>query len=163
MRPASSPPADPSGRIPLQPGAETADLRADRAQSRGDEPMATWTDDELSRIGDAGELEIAPLRDDGTLRPPTTIWVVRDGDGLYVRAFRGRTGAWFRATQVRHEGRITSAGVTKNVTFAEEPDPAVNDRLDAAYRTKYRSYDQRYVDPMVTRTARETTLRLVPR
>jgi hypothetical protein len=34
-----------------------------------------------------------------------TIWVVRDDDDLYVRSADGPTSAWFRGTQVRHEGR----------------------------------------------------------
>lgn len=29
-----------------------------------------------------------------------TTWT---SDNLYVRSWRGRTGAWFRGTQVRHE------------------------------------------------------------
>jgi hypothetical protein len=39
--------------------------------------MGAWTDDELRRIGATGELEIAPVRGDGTLRGRTPIWVVR--------------------------------------------------------------------------------------
>jgi hypothetical protein len=41
--------------------------------------MRTWTDEELTRIGDAEELQISSLRRDGTLRPYVTIWVVRAG------------------------------------------------------------------------------------
>lgn len=52
--------------------------------------------------------------------------------------------------------------MTKDVTFAEETDPAVNDRLDAAYRSKYGRYSG-YVEPMVAATARATTLKLLPR
>jgi hypothetical protein len=52
--------------------------------------MSTWTRDELDRIGSAEELEIAAVRDDGTLRKPVTIWVTRHGDDLYVRS-RERT------------------------------------------------------------------------
>ncbi len=44
--------------------------------------MITWTSEELNKIGRAEELEIASLRNDGTLRNPTTIWVVRLGDDL---------------------------------------------------------------------------------
>jgi hypothetical protein len=51
--------------------------------------MAAWTSDELARIGTADELQIAPLRDDGTPRTPVPIWVVRDGDDLYIRSYRG--------------------------------------------------------------------------
>jgi hypothetical protein len=35
--------------------------------------MTKWTSEELNTIGTAEELEIAPLRDDGTLRNPVTI------------------------------------------------------------------------------------------
>lgn len=124
--------------------------------------MTTWTSDELDTIGAAEELEIAPRRRDGTLRTPVTIWVVRVGDSLYVRSYRGRNGAWFRAAQVRHEGRIRAGGVEKDVTFVEETDPGINDQIDAAYRTKYRRHAARYVDPMVASEARATTIKLTP-
>jgi hypothetical protein len=125
--------------------------------------MMTWTSDELNKIGRAEELQIASLRRDGTLRKPVTIWVVRVGDDLYVRSWRGRTGAWFRGAQVRHEGRIWAGGVEKDVTFVEEADPDINGQIDAAYRTKYRRHDAQYVDPMVAPEARAATLKLVPR
>ena len=124
--------------------------------------MTTWTPDELDRIGKAEELEIASVRRDGTLRKPVTIWVVRHGDDLYVRSGYGRTAAWFRGTQTRHEGRIRAGGVDKDVTFTDA-DPALNDQIDAAYRTKYRQHDAQYLDPMVAAEARSTTIRLLPR
>lgn len=124
--------------------------------------MTTWTPDELDKIGRAEELEIAPLRRDGTLRKPVTIWVVRHGDDLYVRSGYGRAAAWFRGTQTRHEGHIKAGGIDKDVTFAGA-DPALNDQIDAAYRTKYRRHDAQYVDPMVAAEARSTTIRLLPR
>jgi hypothetical protein len=124
--------------------------------------MTTWTSDELTKIGTAEELELASRRRDGTLRNPVTIWVVRLGDDLYVRSYKGRGGAWFRAAQVRHEGHIWAGGVEKDVTFVAEADPDINDQIDAAYRTKYRRYPQ-YVAPMLAAEARSTTLKLVPR
>ena len=81
--------------------------------------MTTWTSDELSTIGGAEEVQLASLRRDGTRTNPVTIWVVRHGDDLYVRSVKGRTGAWFRGTQERHEGRIWAGGVQKDVTFVE--------------------------------------------
>lgn len=124
--------------------------------------MSRWTSDELRRVGEAQELQIAPRRRDGTLRSPVTIWVVRAGDDLYVRSYRGSDGSWFRAAQKSHEGRIRAGGVQKDVTFVEETNPGRNDQIDAAYRSKYGSYPQ-YVAPMVTAEVRTTTLKLVPR
>lgn len=124
--------------------------------------MTSWTNDELDRIGNAEELEIASLRQDGTLRTPRTIWVVRVGDDLYVRSVNGRSSDWFRGVQTRHEGRIWAGGVEKDVRFVSETDPDINDQVDAAYRTKYGRYPQ-YVAPMLTAEVRATTIKLVPR
>lgn len=124
--------------------------------------MTAWTSDELDKIGAAEELELASLRRDGTLRKPVTVWVVRRGDDLYVRAYKGRTAAWFRGTQDRREGRIRADGVEKDVTFADA-DRDIDDQLDAAYRTKYRRYGARFVNLMVSPEARSATLKLVPR
>jgi hypothetical protein len=125
--------------------------------------MTTWTSDELDKIGRADELEIVPLRRDGRPRNPVTIWVVRLDDDLYVRSYKGAGGAWFRAAQARHEGRIRAGGIEKDVNLVEETDSHINDQIDAAYRTKYRRHGALYVDAMVAPEARATTLKLVPR
>ncbi len=124
--------------------------------------MAIWTSDELTKIGTAEELHIASLRGDGTLRKPVIVWVVRHGDDLYIRSVNGRTAAWFRGAQERHEGHIRAGGIQKDVTFVDVGDE-VNDQIDTAYRAKYRRYDARFLDPMVAPMARAATLRLVPR
>jgi hypothetical protein len=123
--------------------------------------MAAWTNDELTRIGAAEELEIAPLRRDGTPRTPVPIWVVRYGDDLYIRSVNGRTATWFRGAQARHEGRIWAGGVEKDVLFVETDD--MNDQIDAAYRAKYRRYAASIIGSVVTPQARAATLKLVPR
>ena len=123
--------------------------------------MTAWTSDVLGKIAAAEELEIASVRRDGTLRNPVTIWVVRHGDDLYVRSVNGRTAAWFRGTQVRHEGRIWAGGVEKDVLLVETDD--MNDEIDAAYRTKYHRYAASIIDAIVSPQARAATLKLVPR
>ena len=123
--------------------------------------MAGWTSDEIDRIGAAEELELAPRRRDGTLRKQVTTWVVRHGDDLYVRSWRGRDGAWFRGFQESHEGHVSAGGVEKDVSFVGADDD-LNDDIDAAYRTKYRRYADAYVAPMLSPDARATTLKLVP-
>jgi hypothetical protein len=123
--------------------------------------MATWTSGELSKIGAAEELEIASVRRDGTLRKPVTIWVVRRGDGIYVRSVNGRGSSWFRGAQVRHEGHIRAGGVDKDVVLVETGD--MNDEIDAAYRAKYHRYAESIVGSIVSPQARAATLKLVPR
>jgi hypothetical protein len=124
--------------------------------------MSNWTSDELERIAGAEELQLASARSDGTLRKPVTMWVVRQGDDLYVRSVYGRTSNWYRGTQVRHEGHISAGGVDKDVQFVEAGDD-VNDEIDAAYRLKYHDQPTAYVDPTVTPQARAATIKLVPR
>ena len=124
--------------------------------------MSAWTSGELERIASADELEIASVRRDGTLRKPVTVWIVRLGDDLYVRSVKGPTGAWFRRTQARHEGRIQAGGVDRDVTFVEA-DTALGDEVDRAYRTKYRRYAANIVNSVLTPGARSATLRVVPR
>jgi hypothetical protein len=122
---------------------------------------AGWTEDELARIGAADELEVAPARADGSTRRPLPIWVVRVGDDLYVRSWRGEAGAWYRAARARRQGHVSSGGVERDVEFVDADD-SVNDAVDAAYRDKYARYHG-YVEPMVSAQARATTLRLAPR
>ena len=125
--------------------------------------MTSWTRNDLERIGAADELLLASFKKDGTHRKPVTIWVVRVGDALYVRAYRGRETAWFRHIQQRHEGRIGAGGVTKDVTFVDvSDDEALNNKIDVAYQSKYRRYGATYVDPMIAPQARATTVKLVP-
>jgi hypothetical protein len=125
--------------------------------------MTVWANDELATIGAAEEVQIAPVRRDGTLRKPVTIWAVRHRDGIYVRsAVRGRNAAWFHAAQETHEGRIWAAGVEKDVTF-EDANHEIDDEVDAAYRTKYRRYAGRILNSCLTSEARSTTIKIVLR
>ena len=126
--------------------------------------MTTWTSNELTKIGTAEELEIASRRSDGTLRKQTTIWVVRVGDDLYIRSVNGRTSAWFRGTQVRHEGQIQAGGINKDVTFVDVDTAAnLHDQIDNAYRTKYRRYAASIINSTLSPKAQSATLKLVPR
>jgi len=123
--------------------------------------MATWPNDELHKIAEADDLHISPFREDGaTYGTPTWVWSVVVDDDLYVRAYHGRDSRWYRAASEQKAGRITAAGLTKEVAF-ELVDGSVNDRIDQAYRAKYRGNP--YLEPMVGVQAREATVRIVPR
>ena len=124
--------------------------------------MTDWSTDQLDKIGRAEEVQIVSVRQNGTLRKPVTVWVVRQGDDLYIRSVRGRSGDWFRGAQERHEGRISASGVEKDVTF-EDANHDLDDEIDAAYRTKYNRYAGRILNSCLTPEARSTTLKVVPR
>jgi hypothetical protein len=101
--------------------------------------MSFWPKDELRKIADTDDLHIAPFREDGmTYGTPTWIWSVVVDDSLYVRAYHGTASRWYKAAMQQKRGRITAAGITKDVTF-EALDGTINDRIDDAYRAKYKT------------------------
>lgn len=118
----------------------------------------SWQQQELQKIADSDDLHIAPFREDGkTYGTPTWIWsVVVDGD-LYVRAYNGQRSRWYQAANAQRAGRITAAGVTKDVFF-EPISGKVDDRIDEAYRRKYARSP--YLEPMIGERARAATVRI---
>ena len=75
--------------------------------------MSDWTAAGQDRIGSATELEIITRRADGSLRPYVPIWVVRAGDELFVRSWRGQAGAWYRHARQRPDGRVRAGGAER--------------------------------------------------
>ena len=125
--------------------------------------MPGWTNEELTKMGAAAELQLATRRRDGRLRNPVTIWAVCQGDGVYVRsAVKGPRAAWFRGVQETREGRVWAGGVEKDVTF-ENADQGIDDEVDAAYQAKYRRYAGPVLSSVLTPEARSTTVKIVPR
>jgi hypothetical protein len=123
--------------------------------------MSAWTADELAKIGNAEELDIASRRPDGSLRAFVTIWGVRLGNDLYVPSAYGHDNPWFRRALASGEGRIRAGGVERDVTF-DDPRPEVDHDLHAAYHAKNDRYGPRMVGTVVSPEAARSTLRLVP-
>jgi hypothetical protein len=127
--------------------------------------MTAWTKNELRKIAEADDLHISPFREDGkTYGTPTWIWSVVVEDGLYVRAFNGQKSRWYQAAVSRKLGRITTGGMTIEVTFepVEGPiDGHINDLIDDAYRAKYKS--SKYLASMIGARARSATVTVMPR
>jgi hypothetical protein len=124
--------------------------------------MTAWTDDELRRIGEATELQLASRRPDGTLRPYVTMWVVRAGDDIYVRSAGGPDRPWYRRATASGLGRVRAGGVERDVAFESAP-PDAHAALDAAYHSKYDGYGPQIVGSVVGPDAHRVTVRLVPR
>ena len=124
--------------------------------------MTSWTADELTKMGQADELDIASRRPDGSLRPFVTIWGVRVGDDLYVRSAHGPDNPWYQRALKSGKGRVRAGGLERDVAF-EEPGPEGVEDLHAAYHAKYDRYGPRMVGTVVSPDAARSTLRLVPR
>ena len=120
----------------------------------------SWTDDELTRIGDATELQLASRRPDGTLRPYTTMWVVRVGDDLYVRSAGGPSRPWYRHALADSAGRIRANGLEADVTFAAA-DPSAHDAIDTTYQAKYDRYGPGPVSHVTGPDAHPVTIHLL--
>src|SRR5579859_6922261 len=122
--------------------------------------MTAWSNNELRKIAEADDLHIAPFREDGvTYGTPTWIWSVRVDDALYVRGYNGQKSRWYQAAVRQKAGRIIAAGITKEVIF-EPVDGPINDRIDDAYRIKYKG--SAYLKPMIGTRARAATVRVMP-
>jgi hypothetical protein len=122
--------------------------------------MGTWQREELDRIAATDDLHIAPFRDDGkTYGTLTWIWSVVVDGALYVRAYNGIRSRWYRSAISQKAGRITVAGMRKEVSF-EPVDGAINQSIDDAYRTKYGG--SQYLAPMIGPRARAATIRITP-
>ena len=123
--------------------------------------MTTWSENELRRIAETDDLHISPFREDSkTYGTPTWIWSVVVDGALYVRAYNGQNSRWYQAAMRQKAGRITAAGMTKEVTFEPVEGP-INNRIDEAYRTKYKGSP--YLRPMIGTEARSATVKVTPR
>ncbi len=125
--------------------------------------MTGWTPEELTRIDEQDEIQVASRRDDGTLRPFITIWVVRAGDDLYVRSAYGPDNGWYRRARTSGVGRIRAGATERDVTFEEpQPQPELDQALHDAYHAKYDRYGPGNVRTVTAAGAARNTLRLIP-
>lgn len=123
--------------------------------------MIAWSTHELRKIAESDDLHISPFRENGsTYGTPTWIWSVVVDDSVYVRAYNGQSSRWYQGAMRQKAGKITAAGLTKEVSFEPLIGP-VNDRIDEARRAKYRSSP--YLKPMIGTSARSATVKVMPR
>jgi hypothetical protein len=122
--------------------------------------MGEWQPQDLDLIAASDDLHIAPFRSDGkTYGTLTWIWSVVVDGALYVRAYNGTNSRWHKAAITQKAGRITAAGLIKEVMF-EPVVGALNQRIDEAYRAKYAVSP--YLAPMIGERAHAATIRITP-
>jgi hypothetical protein len=75
-----------------------------------------------------------------------------------VRAYNGQRSRWYQAAKRRKAGRGWSLSLPDDGSLLRAVDGPLNDRIDDAYRTKYRNSP--YVVAMISARARSATVRV---
>jgi hypothetical protein len=122
--------------------------------------MSTWTFETARAVTAPQEVQVVTRRRDGTPRRPRTIWIVGDGDRVFIRSTNGRSADWFRAAIATGAGQVLARGTAYDVTFTEADDSDLA-AVDSAYRRKYRQYAS-IVDHLESPGPRAATLQVHP-
>jgi hypothetical protein len=123
------------------------------------EHMNTWSPQDARAITGPEQVQVVTGRRDGGPRHRTTIWIVGDGERIFIRSTNGRTAAWFRGAIATGTGQVIAAGTAYDVVFTEADDDL--GRVDAAYRAKYGRYAS-IVDHLEEAGPRAATLQVHP-
>jgi hypothetical protein len=101
---------------------------------------------------------LTPRRDGSTSSRP--IWVVVVEGDVYVRSYRGESGAWYR--RARADGKATLELDGRTIDVAAEPasDEETNRKVSDAFRAKYGGRSPGPTETMVNAEVSRTTLRL---
>ena len=108
------------------------------------------------------EIEIETSRGGGAPVHRTVIWIVVDGNDVYVRSVRGPAGRWYRELSANPRGAVHAGGKRVAVQAHAASDPATVARVGELYRQKY---EKRWPGPTASVLREEvlpTTLRLTP-
>ena len=117
-----------------------------------------WDASLLQQLAADPEIDLVMHRDGHPdLRLP--VWVVVVDGQAYVRSWKGRGSVWFRRALADADQAIEVRGTTIVARFVVIGQQ-LRDPIDAAYRSKYASFE--YADAMTIDLAAETTIRLEP-
>jgi hypothetical protein len=123
--------------------------------------MTGWPTETIKQIAATDDLRIAPYHPDGkTTGTLTWIWSVVVDGRLFVRAWNGADGGWYKSAIAQRAGKIAAAGQEHEVGFAPITDPGLNERIDAAYDAKYAGSP--YLPPMVSAGPKAATVEVTP-
>ncbi len=116
------------------------------------------TAEQLQEIGEAREVVIETRRGDRVIG--TVIWVVVEGDDVYVRSVRGESGRWYQRAVADPEVALRVGDARFEFTAVSANDPDSIESASEALRAKYRG---RSLENMLLPETLGTTLRLEPR
>lgn len=115
----------------------------------------------LRRLSDEREVEIETENPDGTPRR-TVIWIMVDGEDVFVRSWRGDRGYWYQsATEPAAQVALIVDGQRVPVDVVDATDERSVARASRQLELKYAGDDS--LPGMLRPLVLGTTLRLVPR
>ena len=106
----------------------------------------------------ANEVDIETRSSKGIMHS-VPIWVVVEGDDVFIRTYRGPTSRWYREL-LAGPGALVASGKRIPVRAIAAADSASVKRASDAYRKKYRRGSS--LDSMLVPSVLPTTLRLEP-
>ena len=112
----------------------------------------------MALLDRTGEVDIETRSPKGIVHV-LPIWVVVDGDDVFIRAVRGPKSRWYREL-VAGPGALVVNGKRFPVRAVAAADPASVKRASDGYRKKYRKGGP--LDSMLVPSTLPTTLRLEP-
>jgi hypothetical protein len=124
----------------------------------GDQAMPTFDADTLRALRDVQEPRIRTDRHPGS---SVVIWVVVDGDDVFVRSWLGARGRWYRDLAAGGPATLEFAGSQLAVQAIPAGDPDSIARTSREILQKYRHSS--HAQEMVRDEILPTTLRLAPR
>ena len=119
----------------------------------------SFEESDLAAIAAAEEVDIETRTASGESRR-TIIWIVRDGDDVYVRSVRGPRGRWYREALADPEVGIHVEGRRVAARAVPAADDASVEACSEALRVKYRG--DYSLGSMLEAENLPTTMKLVP-
>jgi hypothetical protein len=114
----------------------------------------------LARWAETPEVEVETSRGGDAPVHRTVIWIVVDGDDVYVRSVRGPAGRWYRELTANPHGAVHAGGLRVAVDAQSAADDATVARASALLRQKYGQSSPGPTARMVRDEVLPTTLRL---
>jgi hypothetical protein len=114
--------------------------------------------EELKELDSAKEVHIETH--DGGRAYRTVIWVVVDGEEVFVRSVRGEAGKWYQRALADPNVAVLARDLRVPAVAVPAPDPDSVERVNRALRDKYRPGGS--LDAMLRSEVLGTTMRLDP-
>jgi hypothetical protein len=116
----------------------------------------------LHTFDTTAEIDIETSRAAGAPVHRTTIWIVVDGEAVYVRSVRGPAGRWYRELTANPRGAVHAGAIVVPVEAHPATDAATIARVNEALNKKYQARWPGPTASMLREDTLPTTLRLEP-